>query len=131
MEQINYEGAQIEERTSVLDFGRWQHTIRFRPDDMEEDMVVTLPMGRWDYGGIVSGIVKARYSDDDATAIMLNMQGVMANCMEVDDAKAAEYQEEYMALERWRQYAKGKARYFVEKYGYEPSASDGLPSAAQ
>lgn len=110
-----------EERTSVLDYGRWQHTIRFKLNNSEEDMSITLPVGRWDYSAIVSSIVRAKYSDDDVSAIQLNMQGVMANCIDVEDAKKAEYQNEYIALDKWRQYAKGIAKYFIEKYGYEPA----------
>lgn len=114
------DNSALEERTSVLEPEGWQHTIYIKPDDADEYTAITLPVGRWDYGAIVSAIVKSRYSDDDAMAIMLNMQGLMSNCVELADTKAAEYQEEYMALERWRQYAKQEGKYFVDKYNYLP-----------
>lgn len=115
-------------RDSVIVYGQWQHTIHFPPSQQgagdelltDEMMSATLPAGQWDYGAIVAAVVRARYSDDEATAIQLNMQGLMSNCIEADEVKAAEYKAEYLAFEQWRQYAKSTAKYFMGKYGYKP-----------
>ena len=58
---------------------------------------VVVKLGNWNYSGIVSAIVRSRYSQDDVEAIILNA---------VDKEHMAKYEE----LQEWRKFAKQLAK---------------------
>lgn len=58
---------------------------------------VVIKLGNWNYSGIVSAIVRSRYSQDDVEAIILNVG---------DEEHMAQYEE----LQEWRKFAKQLAK---------------------
>lgn len=84
---------------------------------------VRIPMGQWNYGGIVSMIVRSRYTTDEMEAITNNMAAVNAAFMQTlvtggiveaigylkesaDDENSAIFQE----MQEWRALAKSEAK---------------------
>lgn len=112
-----------EDRTCIFQHGQRIYTINFDivydPEKGYVHKSATLPLGRWDYGTIVSAIISSKYSYDEIQAIQLNMQCILAN---IDDAmteeKKAEYTREYQELSDWRWHAKEIAKTFIESYDY-------------
>ncbi len=64
------------------------------------------------YGDVVAGIVSARYTADDVTAIMLNLLN-----RDADPDKYAEYQQEAEELQQWRTVAKRVAKEVIAYLG--------------
>ena len=58
---------------------------------------VVIKLGNWNYSGIVSAIVRSRYSQDDVEAIILN-------------AGDKEHMTQYEELQEWRKFAKQLAK---------------------
>lgn len=58
---------------------------------------VIVKLGNWNYSGIVSAIVRSRYSQDDVEAIILN-------------AGDKEHMAKYEELQEWRKFAKQLAK---------------------
>lgn len=68
-----------------------------KTDDVYSYEYVVIKLGNWNYGGIVSAVVRSRYSQDDVEAIILNGG---------DEEHRAKYEE----LQEWRKFAKQLAK---------------------
>lgn len=59
--------------------GQRQYTLRVMVEEVNDEMLgtwrwveVTLPLGKFDYGTIVSHLVRAKYSQDEMEAVLFN-----------------------------------------------------------
>lgn len=66
-----------------------------------EDMV-TLPVAVWNYGAIVSALIRSRYSENEVEAIMCNLLG-----------KKMDAENEFEALNTWCNQCKTRAAYLM------------------
>ena len=66
-----------------------------------EDMV-TLPVAVWNYGAIVSALIRSRYSESEVEAIMRNLLG-----------KKMDAENEFEALNTWCNQCKTRAAYLM------------------
>lgn len=67
------------------------------------------------YSDIVSAIVTDRYPSDKMDAVRLNRELAEDSSSSISEAKRAEYQEEYEAMQKWRARAKEIAKEVVEQ----------------
>lgn len=93
------------------DLGRKRVTIRVERDC---DSTVELETGVWNYGAIVSALVRAKYSADDIEAITNNNIALLTMPSEVSSAASEEDREEKLAefkeMQEWRSKCKERAR---------------------
>lgn len=74
--------------------------LRFNIEETDNGYLyeyVIVKLGNWNYSGIVSAIVRSRYSQDDVEAIILN-------------AGDEEHKGKYEELQEWRKFAKQLAK---------------------
>lgn len=93
------------------DLGRKKVTIRVEKDG---DSTVELETGVWNYGAIVSALVRAKYSADDIEAITNNNIALLTMPSEVSSAASEEDREEKLAefkeMQEWREKSKARAK---------------------
>ena len=93
------------------DLGRKRVTIRVERDC---DSTVELETGVWNYGAIVSALVRAKYSADDIEAITNNNIALLTMPSAVSSAASEEDREEKLAefkeMQEWRSKCKERAR---------------------
>lgn len=93
------------------DLGRKKVTIRVEKDG---DSTVELETGVWNYGAIVSALVRAKYSADDIEAITNNNIALLTMPSEVSSAASEEDREEKLAefkeMQEWRSKCKKRAK---------------------
>lgn len=96
------------------DLGRKKVTIRVERDG---DSTVELETGVWNYGAIVSALVRAKYSADDIEAITNNNIALLTMPSEVSSAASEEDREEKLAefrkMQEWRSKCKERARELI------------------
>ena len=96
------------------DLGRKKITIRVEKDG---DSTVELETGVWNYGAIVSALVRAKYSADDIEAITNNNIALLTMPSEVSSAASEEDREEKLAefreMQEWRSKCKERARELI------------------
>ena len=96
------------------DLGRKKVTIRVEKGG---DSTVELETGVWNYGAIVSALVRAKYSADDIEAITNNNIALLTMPSEVSSAASEEDREEKLAefwkMQEWRSKCKERARELI------------------
>ena len=96
------------------DLGRKRVTIRVERDG---DSTVELETGVWNYGAIVSALVRAKYSADDIEAITNNNSALLTMPSAVSSAESEEDREEKLAefrkMQEWRSKCKERARELI------------------
>ena len=96
------------------DLGRKRVTIRVERDG---DSTVELETGVWNYGAIVSALVRAKYSADDIEAITNNNIALLTMPSAVSSAASDEDREEKLAefreMQEWRSKCKERARELI------------------
>lgn len=96
------------------DLGRKRVTIRVERDG---DSTVELETGVWNYGAIVSALVRAKYSADDIEAITNNNIALLTMPSAVSSAESEENREEKLAefrkMQEWRSKCKERARELI------------------
>lgn len=96
------------------DLGRKRVTIRVERDG---DSTVELETGVWNYGAIVSALVRAKYSADDIEAITNNNIALLTMPSAVSSAASEEDREEKLAefrkMQEWRSKCKERARELI------------------
>ena len=96
------------------DLGRKRVTIRVERDG---DSTVELETGVWNYGAIVSALVRAKYSADDIEAITNNNIALLTMPSAVSSAESEEDREEKLAefrkMQEWRSKCKERARELI------------------
>ena len=83
----------------TYDCGRFVASVKV---GMGSDRMVTLPVAVWNYGAIVSALIRSRYSQSEVEAIMLNLL-----CKKMDAA------DEFEALTEWCNQCKTRAAYLM------------------
>lgn len=93
------------------DLGRKKVTIRVEKGG---DSTVELETGVWNYGAIVSALVRAKYSADDIEAITNNNIALLTMPSAASSAASEEDREEKLAefrkMQEWRSKCKERAR---------------------
>ena len=96
------------------DLGRKRVTIRVERDG---DSTVELETGVWNYGAIVSALVRAKYSADDIEAITNNNIALLTMPSAVSSAESEEDREEKLAelrkMQEWRSKCKERAKELI------------------
>ena len=83
----------------TYDCGRFVASVKV---GMGSDRMVTLPVAVWNYGAIVSALIRIRYSESDVEAIMRNLLG-----------KKMDAENEFEALNTWCNQCKTRAAYLM------------------
>lgn len=81
------------------DCGRFVASVKV---GMGSDRMVTLPVAVWNYGAIVSALIRSRYSESEVEAIMRNLLG-----------KKMDAEDEFEALTEWCNQCKTRAAYLM------------------
>ena len=92
------------------DLGRKKVTIRVEKDG---DSTVELETGVWNYGAIVSALVRSKYSADDIEAITNNNIALLTMPSEVSSAASEDREEklaEFRKMQEWRSKCKERAK---------------------
>lgn len=83
----------------TYDCGRFVASVKV---GMGSDSMVTLPVAVWNYGAIVSALIRSRYSQSQVEAIMRNLLG-----------KKMDAENEFEALNTWCNQCKTRAAYLM------------------
>lgn len=83
----------------TYDCGRFVASVKV---GMGSDRMVTLPVAVWNYGAIVSALIRSRYSESEVEAIMRNLLG-----------KKMDAADEFEALNTWCNQCKTRAAYLM------------------
>ncbi len=83
----------------TYDCGRFVASVKV---GMGSDRMVTLPIAVWNYGAIVSALIRSRYSQSEVEAIMRNLLG-----------KKMDAADEFEALNTWCNQCKTRAAYLM------------------
>ena len=83
----------------TYDCGRFVASVKV---GMGSDRMVTLPVAVWNYGAIVSALIRSRYSQSEVEAIMRNLLG-----------KKMDAENEFEALTEWCNQCKTRAAYLM------------------
>ena len=83
----------------TYDCGRFVASVKV---GMGSDRMVTLPVSVWNYGAIVSALIRSRYSQSEVEAIMRNLLG-----------KKMDAENEFEALNTWCNQCKTRAAYLM------------------
>lgn len=91
----------------TYDCGRFVASVKV---GMGSNDMVTLPVAVWNYGAIVSALIRSRYSESDVEAIVQNL---LNEAMDAED--------EFKALTAWRNQCKARATYLMNlgEKGYD------------
>lgn len=83
----------------TYDCGRFVASVKV---GMGSEDMVTLPVAVWNYGAIVSALIRSRYSENEVEAIMRNLLG-----------KKMDAENEFEALNTWCNQCKTRAAYLM------------------
>lgn len=83
----------------TYDCGRFVASVKV---GMGSENMVTLPVAVWNYGAIVSALIRSRYSESEVEAIMRNLLG-----------KKMDAADEFEALNTWCNQCKTRAAYLM------------------
>lgn len=83
----------------TYDCGRFVASVKV---GMGSEDMVTLPVAVWNYGAIVSALIRSRYSESEVEAIMRNLLG-----------KKMDAADEFEALNTWCNQCKARAAYLM------------------
>ena len=83
----------------TYDCGRFVASVKV---GMGSERMVTLPVAVWDYDAVVSALIRSRYSESEAEAIMRNLLG-----------KKMDAENEFEALNTWCNQCKTRAAYLM------------------
>lgn len=74
-----------------------------------EDMV-TLPVAVWNYGAIVSALIRHNYSESEVEAIVSNSLMLMQNPSSVSEEESNEKMNEFNEFQEYREKCKARAK---------------------
>lgn len=96
---INNKNIKTQDVIIENDLGRKKMTIKV---GMGSEDFITLPTAVWNYGAIVSALIRSRYSESEVEAIMRNLLG-----------KKMDAENEFEALNTWCNQCKTRAAYLM------------------
>ena len=71
---------------------------------------VTLPIAVWNYGAIVSALIRYKYSESEVEAIVSNSLMLMQNPLSVSDEESNEKMNEFNEFQEYREKCKVRAK---------------------
>lgn len=71
---------------------------------------VTLPIAVWNYGAIVSALIRYKYSESEVEAIVSNSLMLMQNPLSVSDEESNEKIDELNEFQEYRERCKARAK---------------------
>lgn len=88
-------------------FGRPKMTIAV---GMGSDNFITLPVAVWNYGAIVSALIRHKYSESEVEAIVSNSLMLMQNPSSVSEEESNEKLNEFNEFQKYREKCKARAK---------------------
>lgn len=88
-------------------FGRPKMTIAV---GMGSDDFITLPVAVWNYGAIVSALIRHKYSESEVEAIVSNSLMLMQNPSIVSEEDSNEKLNEFNEFQEYREKCKARAK---------------------
>lgn len=89
------------------ELGRKKMTIAV---GMGSDDFITLPAAVWNYGALVSALVRAKYSESDVEAILSNSLLLLSGASEISEEETTEKTTEYNGFQEYREKCKARAK---------------------
>lgn len=89
------------------DLGRKKMTIAV---GMGSEDTITLPTAVWNYGAIVSALIRHKYSESEVEAIVSNSLMLMQNPSSVSKEYSNEKQNEFNEFQEYREKCKARAK---------------------
>lgn len=80
----------------------------------ESTQYITLPIYTWNYGAIVSALVREKYTADEVEAILSNNFALMGSVVMVSEEVATGYQSEFISFAEFRESCKTRAKELLE-----------------
>lgn len=93
--------------TIGYDCGRFVVTVKV---DMGSEDMVTLPVAVWNYGAIVSALIRHKYSENEVEAIVSNSLMLMQNPSSVSEEDSNEKMNEFNEFQEYREKCKARAK---------------------
>ena len=87
--------------------GRPQMTIKV---GMGSEDFITLPTAVWNYGAIVSALIRHKYSENEVEAIVSNCIMLMQNPSSVSEEESNEKMNEFNKFQEYREKCKARAK---------------------
>lgn len=95
------------------ELGRKKMTIRVGMEDVDDDNI-TLPAAVWNYGALVSALVRHKYSESDVEAILSNSLQLLSGASEVSEEETTEKTTEYNEFQGYREKCKARAKELLQ-----------------
>lgn len=89
------------------DLGRKKMTIMV---GMGSEDFITLPTAVWNYGAIVSALIRHKYSESEVEAIVSNSLMLMQNPSSVSEEESNEKLNEFNEFQEYREKCKARAK---------------------
>jgi hypothetical protein len=93
--------------TMGYDCGRFVVSVKV---EVESNDIVTLPVAVWNYGAIVSALIRHKYSENDVEAIVSNCIMLMRNPSWVSEEESNEKMNEFNEFQKYREKCKARAK---------------------
>lgn len=77
---------------------------------MGSDNFITLPVAVWNYGAIVSALIRHKYSENEVEAIVSNCILLMQNPSSVSEEESNEKLNEFNEFQEYREKCKARAK---------------------
>lgn len=87
--------------------GRPQMTIKV---GMGSEDIVALPVAVWNYGAIVSALIRYKYPESEVEAIVSNSLMLMQNPSSVSEEESNEKMDEFNEFQEYREKCKARAK---------------------
>ena len=89
------------------DCGRFVVSVKV---EVESSDFVTLPIAVWNYGAIVSALIRYKYSENEVEAIISNSLMLMQNPSSVSEEESNEKLNEFNEFQEYREKCKARAK---------------------
>lgn len=93
--------------TIGYDCGRFVVSVKV---GMGSEDMVTLPVAVWNYGAIVSALIRHKYSENEVEAIVSNSLMLMQNPSSVSEEESNEKINEFNEFQEYREKCKARAK---------------------
>lgn len=89
------------------DCGRFVVSVKV---GMGSEDIITLPTAVWNYGAIVSALIRHKYSENEVEAIVSNSLMLMQNPSSVSEEESNEKLNEFNEFQEYREKCKARAK---------------------
>lgn len=98
-----------ESQDIVISYDCGRFVVSVKVEVGSEDMV-TLPVAVWNYGAIVSALIRHKYSENEVEAIVSNSLMLMQNPSSVSEEESNEKMNEFNEFQEYREKCKARAK---------------------